>query len=135
MLWKLVQERFQSSEPKNFLNDFLLNTFKTMFQKPNVEASIWREQKGIYGFAKVKSWKLLESCGVHIIIFTTTQMILLVERKYPLTRFILERMLNNLRLKVEEESEISLELLRIYGKGLLLLVEDLMMLVQVKDAR
>nr|GFD22247.1 hypothetical protein [Tanacetum cinerariifolium] len=28
MLWKLVQERFQSSEPKNFSDDFLLNTLK-----------------------------------------------------------------------------------------------------------
>nr|GEV20965.1 hypothetical protein [Tanacetum cinerariifolium] len=40
MLWKLVQERFQTSEPKNFSDDFLLNSFKTMFEKPNVEASI-----------------------------------------------------------------------------------------------
>nr|GEX75814.1 putative ribonuclease H-like domain-containing protein [Tanacetum cinerariifolium] len=55
MLWKLVQERFQSSEPKNFSDDFMLNTLKTMFEKPNVEASIWRDQRGIYGLAKVKS--------------------------------------------------------------------------------
>nr|GFA63974.1 hypothetical protein [Tanacetum cinerariifolium] len=40
MLWKLVQERFQSLEPKNFSDDFLLNTFKIMFEKPNVEADI-----------------------------------------------------------------------------------------------
>nr|GFA25932.1 hypothetical protein [Tanacetum cinerariifolium] len=43
MLWKLVQERFQSLEPKNFSDDFLLNTLKIMFEKPNVEASIWRD--------------------------------------------------------------------------------------------
>nr|GEX35209.1 hypothetical protein [Tanacetum cinerariifolium] len=72
MLWKLVQERFQSSEPKNFLDDFLLNTLKIMFKKPNVEASIWRDQKGKYRLAKVKSWKLFKSYGVHIITFTTT---------------------------------------------------------------
>nr|GEU60543.1 hypothetical protein [Tanacetum cinerariifolium] len=113
MLLKLVQERFQSLEPKEFSDDFLLNTFKIMFEKPNVKASIWRDQRGIYGLAKVKSWKLFESCGVHIITFTTTQMILLVERKYPLTRFTLEQMLNNVRLEVEEESEMSLELLRV----------------------
>nr|GEV50321.1 hypothetical protein [Tanacetum cinerariifolium] len=65
-----------------------------------------------YGLAKVKSWKLLEFCGVHIITFTTTQMILLVERRYPLTRFIQDQMLNDVRLEVEEESEVSLELLR-----------------------
>nr|GEV50690.1 retrovirus-related Pol polyprotein from transposon TNT 1-94 [Tanacetum cinerariifolium] len=40
-----------------------------------------------------------------IITFTTTQLILLVERKYPLTRFTLDQMLNVVRLKVEEESE------------------------------
>nr|GEU56269.1 hypothetical protein [Tanacetum cinerariifolium] len=59
------------------------------------------------------NWKLLESYGVHIITFITTQMIMLVERKYPLTKFILEQMLNNVRLEVEEESEMSLELLRL----------------------
>nr|GEU89742.1 hypothetical protein [Tanacetum cinerariifolium] len=112
MLWKIVQERFAYSKPNNFLDDFLLNTLKTMFEKPNVEAHIWKNQRGSYGLAKVKSWKLLESCGVHIITFITTQMILLVERIYPLIRFTLEQMLNNVRLEVEEESEVSLELLR-----------------------
>nr|GEU96417.1 hypothetical protein [Tanacetum cinerariifolium] len=111
MLRKLVQERFQSSEPKNFSYDFLLNILKTMFEKPNVKASIWRDQRGRYGLAKVKSWKLFKSCGVHIITLITTQMILLAEKKYPLKRFTLEQMLNNVRLKVEEESEMSLELL------------------------
>nr|GEW81644.1 hypothetical protein [Tanacetum cinerariifolium] len=72
MLWKIVQERFASSEPKNFSDDFLLNTLKTIFKKPNVEAHIWKNQRGSYGLAKVKSWKLLESCGIHIITFTTT---------------------------------------------------------------
>nr|GEX57814.1 putative reverse transcriptase domain-containing protein [Tanacetum cinerariifolium] len=41
------------------------------------------------------------------------KMILLVEKKHPLTRFTLEQMLNNVRLKVKEESEMSLELLRL----------------------
>nr|GEY88030.1 ribonuclease H-like domain-containing protein [Tanacetum cinerariifolium] len=82
------------------------------FKMDFFKANIWKNQRGIYGLAKVKSWKLLESCGVHIIIFTTTQMILLVERIYPLTRFTLEQMLNNVRLEVKEESEVSLELLR-----------------------
>nr|GEX12409.1 uncharacterized mitochondrial protein AtMg00810-like [Tanacetum cinerariifolium] len=111
MLWKLVQERFQSLEPKNFTDDFLLNTLKTMFENPNVEASIWRDQRGRYGLAK--SWKLLESCRVHILTLTTTQMILLVEKKYPLIRFTLEKMLNNVRLEAEADSKTSLELLRL----------------------
>nr|GEY05082.1 hypothetical protein [Tanacetum cinerariifolium] len=67
MLWKLVQERLQSSEPNNFSDVFLLNTLKIMFEKPNVKASIWRDQRGRYELAKVNSWKLFESYGVHIL--------------------------------------------------------------------
>nr|GEW29709.1 hypothetical protein [Tanacetum cinerariifolium] len=78
MLWQIVQERFASSKPKNFSDDFLLTILKAMFEKPDVKA----------------------------------QMILLVERRYPLTRFTLDQMLNNMTLEVEEESEVSLELLR-----------------------
>nr|GEX74714.1 uncharacterized mitochondrial protein AtMg00810-like [Tanacetum cinerariifolium] len=103
---------FASSKPKNLSDDFLLTTLKAMFEKPDVEAHIWKNQKGSYGLAKVKSWKLLESCGVHITTFTTTQMILLVERIYPLARFTLDQMLNNVRIEVEEESKVSLKLLR-----------------------
>nr|GEY04364.1 xylulose kinase-1 [Tanacetum cinerariifolium] len=76
-LWKLVKKRFKSTKPKNFSDDFLLNTLKIMFEKPNVEVN----------------------------------MFLLVEKKYLLIRFTLEQMLNNVRLEVEEESEMSLELL------------------------
>nr|GEW25329.1 hypothetical protein [Tanacetum cinerariifolium] len=103
VLWRIVIERFASSKPINFLDDFLLTTLTYMFEKPDVEAQVWKNQKGVYGLAKVKSWRLLESCGVHIITFTTTQMILLVERRYPLTRFTLDQMLDNVRLKVKEK--------------------------------
>nr|GEV34588.1 retrovirus-related Pol polyprotein from transposon TNT 1-94 [Tanacetum cinerariifolium] len=68
-------------------------------------------QRSVHGQAMVKSWKLLTSCGVHIISFTTTQLILLVERRYPLSKFTLDQMLNAVRLQVEEQSEMSLELL------------------------
>nr|GEW93930.1 Gag-Pol polyprotein [Tanacetum cinerariifolium] len=54
-------------------------------QLPDGQAQVWKNQRTVYGQAKVKSWKLLESCGVHIITFTTTQLILLVERRYPLS--------------------------------------------------
>nr|GEU51450.1 hypothetical protein [Tanacetum cinerariifolium] len=67
VLWKLVKERFASSKPKNFSDDFLLTTLGAMFEKPDL--------------------------------------ILLVEKKYPLTRFTLDQMLNNVTLEVEEESE------------------------------
>nr|GEV46532.1 retrovirus-related Pol polyprotein from transposon TNT 1-94 [Tanacetum cinerariifolium] len=111
-LWSLVKERFSITKPKNFSDDFLLVTLGAMFEKLDIHAQIWKNQRTVHGLAKVKGWKLLESCGVQIITFTSTQLILLVKRKYPLTRFTLDQMLNVVRLEVEEESEVSLELLR-----------------------
>nr|GEY63188.1 ribonuclease H-like domain-containing protein [Tanacetum cinerariifolium] len=40
------------------------------------------------------------------------KLIMLVERRYPLLRFTLDQMLNTVRLRVEEQSEMSLELIR-----------------------
>nr|GEX42029.1 hypothetical protein [Tanacetum cinerariifolium] len=111
-LWRLVKEKFSTIKPKNFFEDFLLVTLGAMFEKPDIHAQIWKTQRNEHGPAKVKGWTLLESCGVQIIKFTSTQLILLVERKYPLTRFTLDQMLNAVRLEVEEESGVSLELLR-----------------------
>nr|GEU94243.1 hypothetical protein [Tanacetum cinerariifolium] len=90
-LWSLVKERFYTTKPKNFSNDFLLVTLGEMFKKPDIHAQIWKNQRTVDGLEKV---------------------ILLVERKYPLTRFTLDQMLNAVRLKVEEKSEVSLKLLR-----------------------
>nr|GEW65640.1 hypothetical protein [Tanacetum cinerariifolium] len=112
-LWKIIRERFEKTKPKNYSDDYLLNTLKIMFEKPNVEASVWKDQKGKYGLAKVKSWKLFDSCGVHCLNLSTTQIFLLVEKMYPLTHFTLEQMVNDVRLEVEYESEMSLELLRL----------------------
>nr|GEV58764.1 reverse transcriptase domain-containing protein [Tanacetum cinerariifolium] len=62
-LWNLVKERFSTSKPKNFSDDFLLTTLGVMFEKPDIHAQVWKNQRSIHGQAKVKSWKLLESCG------------------------------------------------------------------------
>nr|GFB23299.1 hypothetical protein [Tanacetum cinerariifolium] len=89
-LWKIVKARFSTSKPTNFTDDYLLVTLKNMFEKTDAQDVIWRSQQTEHGQALVKSWKLLTSCGVHIITFTTTMFILLVEKKYPLSRFTLE---------------------------------------------
>nr|GFC14827.1 hypothetical protein [Tanacetum cinerariifolium] len=63
-----------------------------------VEDAIWRNQKSVHGLALVKRWKLLTLCGVHVIILSTVQLFLLVERRYPLSRFTLEQLVNVARL-------------------------------------
>nr|GEY12547.1 hypothetical protein [Tanacetum cinerariifolium] len=111
-LWKIVRDRFSTSKPTNFSDEYILLTLKTMFKEPDGEDAIWRNQKSVHGLALVKRWKLLTSCGVHVITLSTVQLFLLVERRYPLLRFTLEQLVNVARLQVEEESEMSLELLR-----------------------
>nr|GEU74483.1 hypothetical protein [Tanacetum cinerariifolium] len=48
VLWQIGKERFASLKPKNFSDDFLLTTLKVMFEKPAVEALIWKNQRGIH---------------------------------------------------------------------------------------
>nr|GFA57738.1 hypothetical protein [Tanacetum cinerariifolium] len=47
-LWKLVKQRFEKTEPKNYSDDYLLKTLRIMFEQPDVEACIRRDQKGRY---------------------------------------------------------------------------------------
>nr|GEY71280.1 hypothetical protein [Tanacetum cinerariifolium] len=44
-LWNLVKERFSTSKPENFSNDFLLNTLGEMFEKPDEQAQVWKNQR------------------------------------------------------------------------------------------
>nr|GEU47029.1 retrovirus-related Pol polyprotein from transposon TNT 1-94 [Tanacetum cinerariifolium] len=71
-LWSLVKERFSTSKPNNFSDDFLLTTLRAMFERSDRQDQVWKGQMSVHGQEKVKSWKLLESCGVHIITLTTT---------------------------------------------------------------
>nr|GEU97264.1 hypothetical protein [Tanacetum cinerariifolium] len=80
-LWRIVKDRFSTSKPANFSDEYLLLTLKTMFGELDEQDPIWRNQKSVHGLALVKRWKLLTSCGVHVIILSTVQLFLLVERR------------------------------------------------------
>nr|GEU44962.1 hypothetical protein [Tanacetum cinerariifolium] len=56
VLWKLVKEIFASLKPKNFSDDFLLTTLTYVFEKPDVQAQVWKNQRSVNGLAMVKSW-------------------------------------------------------------------------------
>nr|GEY85605.1 putative ribonuclease H-like domain-containing protein [Tanacetum cinerariifolium] len=82
-LWKIVRDRFSTSKPTNFSDEYLLLTLKTMFEEPDGQDAIWRNQKSVHGLALEKKWKLLTSCDVHVITLSTVQLFLLVERRIP----------------------------------------------------
>ncbi|GJY61224.1 hypothetical protein Tco_0461881 [Tanacetum coccineum] len=87
---------------------------------------IWKAQKDY----TLISWRLFDSCGVHVLLMDTGYVIhMLIEKTYPLTQEMLLRMLSR-RLKVDHECEMAYELLR----GGLLRIRgfyDLILLVQV----
>ncbi|GKG23963.1 hypothetical protein Tco_0391999, partial [Tanacetum coccineum] len=61
---------------------------------------------------KIVTWRLYEACGVCILEFKDgTVIYMLVERRYPLSKDSLQRMLD-LGLEVERESIVALELIR-----------------------
>nr|GEV51586.1 hypothetical protein [Tanacetum cinerariifolium] len=86
-LWKIVRDRFSTSKPTNFSDEYLLLTLKTMFKEPDGQDDIWRNQKSVHGLALVKRWKLLTLCGVYVITLLTVHLFLLVERRLKLKLF------------------------------------------------
>nr|GEZ76160.1 hypothetical protein [Tanacetum cinerariifolium] len=69
---------------------------KTMFEKPDGQDAIWRNQKSVPGLALL---------------------FLLVERRYPLSRFTLEQLVNVTRLQVEEENNTAAKELMLPSKS------------------
>nr|GEX26897.1 hypothetical protein [Tanacetum cinerariifolium] len=54
-LWNIVKERFSTSKPNNFSDDFLLTTLRAMFGRPNGQDQVWMSQRSVHGQARVKS--------------------------------------------------------------------------------
>ncbi|GJY58008.1 hypothetical protein Tco_0457900 [Tanacetum coccineum] len=65
---------------------------------------------------KIVTWRLYEACGVCILEFEDGTVIhMLVERRYPFSKELLQRMLD-LGLEVERESTVALDLIRFIKK-------------------
>ncbi|GKA60528.1 hypothetical protein Tco_0759935 [Tanacetum coccineum] len=72
------------------------------------EDEIWKGQQDY----KLISWRLFDSCEVHVVLMDIGIAIhMMVEKKYPLTQEMLSRMLNR-RLEVDHESTMAFELIR-----------------------
>ncbi|GJT56942.1 ribonuclease H-like domain-containing protein [Tanacetum coccineum] len=74
----------------------------------NDQSDFWDDQQDW----KIVTWRLYEACGVCILEFEDGTIIhMLVERRYPLYKDLLQRMLD-LGLEVERESIVALDLIR-----------------------
>ncbi|GKB94646.1 hypothetical protein Tco_0980783 [Tanacetum coccineum] len=106
-LYRLVQERFQDNPLKG--HDLLLWGELRMLFDPDEKDELWMNQLD-WKFLK---WKLHENCEVHTLFMDGTPMEInmLVEKKYPLIKGLLEKVLN-LQLEAEEESTMAFELIK-----------------------
>nr|GEY88971.1 hypothetical protein [Tanacetum cinerariifolium] len=50
-LWGIVKERFSTSKPTNFSDEYLLTTLNTMFEKPDGQDAVWKSQRSVHGLA------------------------------------------------------------------------------------
>ncbi|GKD63320.1 hypothetical protein Tco_1305428 [Tanacetum coccineum] len=80
-----------------------------MIFDPNEEDDIWLNQQ----YWELLRWKLHEYSGVHSLFLdgTSIQINMLVEKKYPLKIFFLEKMIN-LKIEAEEDSNMAIELIK-----------------------
>ncbi|GJS10209.1 hypothetical protein Tco_0367005 [Tanacetum coccineum] len=106
-LHRLVMKRFEDNTLEGY-NLMLWGDLKTMFE-PNTEHEVWSNQHEW----KMLSWKLYENCRVHTLLLDGTLITfhMLVEKRYPFTKEMLEKMLN-WRLEAEAESTMAFELLK-----------------------
>ncbi|GJR59896.1 hypothetical protein Tco_1502058 [Tanacetum coccineum] len=105
-LHRLVKARYMTSSPEGY--DLMLwGDLKTLFE-PDEEDEVWRNQQGY----NLISWRLFDSCGIHILLMDNGIAIhMMIEKKYPLTQEMLSKMLSR-KLEVDHESTMAYELLR-----------------------
>ncbi|GKC61001.1 hypothetical protein Tco_1088599 [Tanacetum coccineum] len=108
MLWNLVKERFSLKKPIDDKERILWIDLKRLFE-PNTDDTLWKLQRYMHDPLK---WRLYNTCGVHHVSTERgTNIFMLVEKEYPLSKGVLTLMLVN-RLLVEQHSKMANELLR-----------------------
>nr|GEV49807.1 hypothetical protein [Tanacetum cinerariifolium] len=106
-LHKIIMERFPTNDLEGY--DLILwGDLKTLVESSE-DDEIWRNQQEW----KLLSWKLYETCGVHTLMLDdfSVSVNMFVEKMYPLTKEILEKMLSSI-LEAEIESTLALDLIK-----------------------
>ncbi|GJW58866.1 hypothetical protein Tco_0105597 [Tanacetum coccineum] len=105
--YSLVQERFKHHPLEGHDLD-LWGDLRMIFD-PNEKDDIWLNQQ----YWELLRWTLHEYIDVHSLFLdgTSIQINMLIEKKYPLKKEILEKMIN-LKIEAEEDSNMAIELIK-----------------------
>ncbi|GKB01074.1 hypothetical protein Tco_0829118 [Tanacetum coccineum] len=80
-LYRLVKERFETASPEGY-DRLLWGDLVTVFE-PSKDDEVWKAQQDY----TLISWRLFDSCGIHVLQMDTGIAIhMLVEKTYPLTQ-------------------------------------------------
>ncbi|GJT85988.1 hypothetical protein Tco_1067705 [Tanacetum coccineum] len=106
--YEVLEKRiFRSDGSSRWIKTFSEMVTRIMFDA-NAEDELWQNQERW----NLKSWDFYDNCGVHTLTLEDgTEIHMLAERKYPLTKETLERMMS-LKLIAEFASESAYNLLR-----------------------
>ncbi|GKB72554.1 hypothetical protein Tco_0933966 [Tanacetum coccineum] len=112
-LYDLVMKQYSESTPEG-IELILWGDLKIMMESSievTDQGDFWNDQQDW----EIVTWRLYEACGVCILEFKDGTVIhMLVERKYPLSKELLQRMLD-FGLEVEVESTAALDLIRVFN--------------------
>ncbi|GKD57937.1 hypothetical protein Tco_1291324 [Tanacetum coccineum] len=110
-LYDLVMKQYSESTPEG-IELILWGDLKIMMESSievTDQGDFWNDQQDW----EIVTWRLYEACGVCILEFKDGTVIhMLVERKYPLSKELLQRMLD-FGLEVKVESTAALDLIRV----------------------
>ncbi|GKA78632.1 hypothetical protein Tco_0785169 [Tanacetum coccineum] len=96
-------------EHRKCLRIVTFDNYDGILNRRNDQGDFWKQSTRMRDIVK---WRLYEACGVCILeLKDWTIIYMLVERKYPLSKELLQQMLD-LGLEVEEESTAALQLVR-----------------------
>ncbi|GKD95172.1 hypothetical protein Tco_1375009, partial [Tanacetum coccineum] len=113
-LYNLMLEQYSETTLEG-IELILWGDLKIMMEsstEENDQSDFWSNQQDW----KIVTWRLYEACGVCILEFEDGTVIhMLVERRYPFSKELLQRMLD-LGLEVERESTVALDLIRFIKK-------------------
>ncbi|GKA56138.1 hypothetical protein Tco_0755210 [Tanacetum coccineum] len=109
-LYRVVQDYYEHIPPTG-LGLILLGDLTTIWETPETsDDDFWKNQEDW----EIIRWRLNESSGVHTLELEDGTMIhMLAERRYPLSRELMIRMLDH-GMEVEDESEIAITLIHLF---------------------
>ncbi|GJR29192.1 hypothetical protein Tco_1105424 [Tanacetum coccineum] len=109
-LYRVVQDYYEHIPPTG-LGLVLLGDLTTIWETPETsDDDFWKNQEDW----EIIRWRLNESSGVHTLeLEDGTTIHMLAERRYPLSRELMIRMLDH-GMEVEDESEIAITLIHLF---------------------